>query len=211
MPVPAMLSEQTRRVRSSEGYSPRTKRPRVENLACDSRTPLRRLTTGQDKLVCWICGYYIKQKKSVRFECCDNGKFSHTLCWRKQNLTTSEVMCCNVRHYFKRDAKYPDYNVTFEVSKVSTSRKRSRGCSIISKMSEMASDMYCPVCDSMIDTSDPASRDHLKYQCHAVPSPVLEPGFTDAELAMRMAALATKKMRYSHNFTPHQHSKSSFE
>ena len=113
-------------------------------------------------------------------------------------------MCCNVRHYFKRGAKSPDYNVTFEVS---ASRKRSRESSIISKMSDMAPELYCPVCDSMIDASDLSSRDHLKYQCHGVPSPVLEPGFSNAELAMRMAALATKKMRYSHNFTPHHPSK----
>ena len=117
-------------------------------------------------------------------------------------------MCSNVRHYFKRDAKLPDYNVSFELS---ASKKRSSEESLVAKLAEKAPKMYCSTCDTMIDARNPLARDHLKYQCLAVPSPLLKPGFTHPELAARMAALATKKKLYTHNFTPHQSSTSTSE
>ena len=101
-------------------------------------------------------------------------------------------MCCNVKHYFKRTAKEPDYSVVFTDPRCKhtlTSREESR----TSKLHESAPKMYCSTCDDMIDTDDIYAKDHLKYRCPRIPSTPLRPGYKLSSLAKRMAALGTVK------------------
>ena len=166
---------------------PAAKKQKTQNLSCASQCPFRRLRS-ENKRICWICGYGITQKKCVEFKCCDDGKLSHTVCWRNQTSKDTEIMCCNVIHYFKRTAKEPDYSVVFTDPK-------SQNCdtSSNSKMEERASEMYCSTCGDMIDPSDVYAKDHLKYQCRRVPCTPLRPGYSPSSLARRMAALGTVK------------------
>ena len=188
------------RLRVADDVPPEHKRVRRHNLDCSSKTPARRLGAKKDLLVCWICGYHIAQKKCVQFECCDAGKVSHTLCWRKQSLHGTTVMCSNVKHYFKRAAREPDYTVVFDLVRAV---KRTREQAAADKMQSLALKLYCSTCDNMLDPNDPLTRDHLKFQCPAIPSTPLRPGYSYADLARRMAALGSKKKLHNHNFTPH--------
>ena len=178
--------------------SPVSKRRKIHRLSCTSQRPFRRLRS-ENKLICWICGYGITQKKCVEFKCCDNGKVSHTVCWRNQTSKETDVMCCNVSHYFKRAAREPDHSVVFTDPK-SRQVKRSREESLTSKLHESAPKMFCSTCDDMIDPDDIYAKDHLKYRCRVVPSTPLRPGYRPSSLARRMAALGTlKKLTKSRN------------
>ena len=101
-------------------------------------------------------------------------------------------MCCNVKHYFKRLAKEPDYTVVFTDPK-SKQVKRSREETLTSKLHESAPKLYCSTCDDMIDPDDIYAKDHLKYRCRMIPSTPLRPGYKRSSLARRMAALGTVK------------------
>ena len=118
----------------------------------------------------------------------------------KQTSPSDEVMCSNVKHYFKRAAKSPDFTARLEVS---VKVKRSRVAQMEDKLLESAPKLYCSTCDDMIPPNDLSARDHLKYQCRAIPSTPLKPGFTRMDLARRMAAFGSKKKLFKHNFTPH--------
>ena len=130
------------------------------------------------------------------------------LCWRKQSKNDTEVLCSNVQHYFKRGARGADFTVIFEPKNVENNdcKKRSREEASMLRLRNTAAKLYCSTCDTMIDTKDPLSRDHLKYQCTAVPSTPLKPGYDRASLARRMAALGSKKKLHNHNFSPHKSS-----
>ena len=171
--------------------TPVAKRRRIQHLSCSSLRPFRRLRS-ENKLLCWICGYGITQKKCVEFKCCDNGKVAHTVCWRNQTDKETEIMCCNVKNYFKRMAKEPDYTVVFTDPK-SKQVKRRREEALTSKLHENAPKLYCSTCDDMIDPDDMYAKDHLKYRCPMIPSTPLRPGYKPSSLARRMAALGTVK------------------
>ena len=123
-------------------------------------------------------------------------------CWKKQTMGKIPIMCCNVKHYFNRAARAPDYNVVFEAP-VKKATKRCQSDIAVEKLRSVAPKLYCSSCDTMIDPRDPLSKDHLKYQCMSIPSTPLKPGFSKDKLARRMAALGSKKKLYKHNFTPH--------
>ena len=206
--TPVPVSRQQKRPPDTQAgsisASPRAKRRRIHGIfTCDSKTPYRRLKNRDSKIVCWICGYHITQKKSIEFKCCDRGKYAHTLCWRKQSDKSTEVICTNVKHYFKRAARGVDTTVIFEPPVGSKRTKRSSDEIIGEKLQESCLKLYCSSCDDMIDPSSNMARDHLKYQCRAIPSTPLKPGFSKANLARRMAALGLKKKLHKHNFTPH--------
>ena len=112
-------------------------------------------------------------------------------------------MCTNVKHYFKRAARGVDTTVIFEPPTGSKSKKRSSEEIIGGKLHESRHKLYCSSCDDMIDPSSNIAKDHLKFQCRAIPSTPLKPGFSKANLARRMAALGLKKKLHRHNFTPH--------
>ena len=109
-------------------------------------------------------------------------------------------MCCNVTHYFSRDAKRPDPDVIFSKDEKKT---LSRDVAASAKMQKAAANLYCSICKTMLNPFDTLTRDHLKYQCTAIPSTPLRPGYSKKDLARRMAALGSKKKLHKHNFTPH--------
>ena len=115
-------------------------------------------------------------------------------------------MCTNVVHYFKRAARGPDLSVIFEPPKKSDLNKRPREELLSDKLMETAPKLYCSSCDDMIDPRSLEARDHLKFQCKAIPCTPLKPGFSRANLARRMAALGLKKKLHNHNFSPHKSS-----
>ena len=134
------------------------------------------------------------RKKSITFDCCDNNKVSHTLCWSNQSDETTPVMCCNVQHYMKRNSRTPDFNVKLTGEMPELVKK---------KLSSLPNELYCSTCDKIVDPDDPTAKDHLKYSCEGIPSTPLRPGFSKPDLAKRMAVLGARKKLYNHNFTPH--------
>jgi len=200
-PKPERVTPPTIRPREDDSCcnTPVKKRRRLYNLTCESKTPWRRLTSNNEYLICWLCGYHIKQKKMVHFDCCDNEKVAHNICWRKQSSGGQPVICSNARHYFKRDAREPDYSVVFDRQ---APKKRSRDEATLSRLDTNAAKLYCSVCDSMLDPSDPLTAGHLKFQCPAIPFTPLRPGFSESELARRLAALGSKKKLFKYNFKP---------
>jgi len=199
-PVPPRLCRSEKRSTDSPS-SPSAKRQKHFNFDCESKTPRRRAKLIEGKLTCWICGYSIKQKKLISFECCDNGKVSHTLCWKNQSDQNTAVMCCNVKHYYKAGSRVPDKNVTFsDDNNVSEKRlKKARD-----RQEAIQNEMYCSSCHQMIDLSDPMEKDHLKYTCRGIPSTPLKHDFSRSQLARRMAALGARKKLHNHNFSPHK-------
>ena len=180
-----------------------SKRQKIEHLSCSSKTPFRRLRSNP-KLTCWICGYGITQKKCVEFKCCDNQKVAHNVCWRNQTSRTTDVMCCNVTHYFKRAAKEPDFSVVFAPA-IADSKKRKaigafrgdtkkrKGDTNHQKLLEHAPKMYCSTCDQMIDPQDRFAKEHLHFSCSGIPTTPLRAGYTSLQYARRMAGLGLRK------------------
>ena len=201
-PKPAIINMAEKRNSNVEvPGTPKAKRVRITVLNCSSKMPVRKLRwSNPDKLPCWICGYNIQTKKCIEFKCCDQGKVSHLLCWRKQNDSVVDVMCSNVKHYFNRAAKAPDYNVVFSsVEKPKTTRAETAS----NKLIAMGDKLYCSTCEEHIDPNSITAKDHLKFECKAIPCSPLKPGFDRQSLARRMAALGSKKKLHNHNFTPH--------
>ena len=114
-------------------------------------------------------------------------------------------MCSNVTHYFRRAARGVDTTVIFDQPK-KNGTKRSGDDSISVKLLESYPKMYCSSCDDMIDPTSSLAKDHLKFECRAIPSTSLKPGFSKANLARRMAALGLKKKLHNHNFSSHNSS-----
>ena len=180
-----------------------SKRQKIEHLSCSSKTPFRRLRS-KPKLICWICGYGITQKKCVEFQCCDNQKVAHSVCWRNQTSKATEVMCCNVTHYYKRSAKEPDFSVVFSPV-IADSKKRKaigafrgdtkkrKGDANHQKLLEQAPKMYCSICDQMIDPEDRFAKEHLHSSCSGIPTTPLRAGYTPTQYARRMAGLGLRK------------------
>jgi len=196
-PVPQRFS--TVEKRTSDGpKTPVAKRQRHFVIECKSSAPLRRAKLIEGKMTCWICGYSIKQKKLIEFECCDTGKVSHNLCWKNQSDGNTPIMCCNVKHYYKSGSRIPDKNVVFNREPVK-SLKMSKP-----RIDKMRDEMYCSSCDKMVDLNDPSEKDHLKYTCPGIPSTPLKPDFSRNQLARRMAALGARKKLHNHNFSPHK-------
>ena len=178
---------------NSEVRPPDEKRKCIEHLGCLNKTPIRRAVMKSDVAKCWICGYSVTQKKFVSFECCSNDKISHTLCWRNQTTKSTRVACSNVRHYFKRGSRIPDYNVILESMEAMPRQKLSSAQVTRAKLEQVEPDMYCSVCDSMVDVTDPHARDHLKRSCQSIPTLPLNEGYSHPEFVRRMAALGTRK------------------
>ena len=91
----------------------------------------------------------------------------------------------------RRDSRSADYHVklTESVKRKLTASERSS-----EKISRIKLQLYCSVCDKNIDTENEMfMKHHLKFECVAIPSPVLSMGFSHSELVQRMAALGTVK------------------
>ena len=194
---------------------PINKNRRLTTLSCESKIPLRRAKCVEGQMKCWICGYGVKTKQKRVFECCD--RISHVLCWKNQPGIGKETpaLCHNVKHYMRRDSRFADYSVKFtEVSlqKEKTTLTLSKAIKhkltqserSEAKVSRIKPLLFCSVCEKEIETNhERFMKHHLKYECTAIPSPVLRDGFTHSELIHRMAALGTVKIITKHKNKPH--------
>ena len=152
------------------------------------------------------------EKQKRVFECCD--RISHVLCWKNQPGIGKETpaLCHNVKHYMRRDSRFADYSVKFtEISlqKEKTTLTLSKAIKHKltqserneAKVSRIKPLLFCSVCEKEIETNhERFMKHHLKYECTAIPSPVLRDGFTHSELIHRMAALGTVKIITKHKW-----------
>jgi len=194
-PDPTLSSAIKRNDLQTDSEEATPKRRRIANLCCDSLMPYRRAKKDPGKLCCWICGYSITQKTMVIFECCDNSKVAHKLCWHNQVEPGANIMCSNVTHYYKRGSRIPDHNVRFSDTGTSDAPVAANP---VDKIAKYGDRLYCSTCQQVLDPSDPLVKDHLKYVCTGIPSSPLKPGYSRIELSRRMAALGSKKRLYSH-------------
>ena len=126
---------------------------------------------------------------------------SHQLCWRNQTQPDSDIMCCNVKWYYKRGSRLPDYNVVFSRS---PKQKLSAAEASTKKLESVEKQLFCSVCNEFLDIRDGDVKDHLKFSCKGISSTPIKKGYSRLQLSKRMAALGAKK-----KITPSQNTLSS--
>jgi len=95
----------------------------------------------------------------------------------------------------------PDYNVVTEIVQ---RPKQTRVEVEALKLKKVESQLYCSLCDSLIDINDSHAKNHLKISCPGVKSTPLSTDHSRSDLFQRLAAIGARKKLFSsdHTFSP---------